>query len=723
MTPDPNLQVDPRTLERTRQHINRLIEEAARLAESQIPPNEFYSELLQRVLQAMAAPAGVVWLRTPQGNLQLQFHVNLREVGIDRNEASRRSHDEMLRKIMEQKQPLHAMPRSGEGATADGRPAAGNPTDFLLLLAPILVNNEVGGILEVWQSPERPLNAVPGFLTFMSTMADLAARYIRNQTMGQLVGQQQVWTQLETFARQVHASLTPVEVAYQVANEGRRLVECDRVSVAIRHGRKAKIEAISGADVIETRSNLVVLMRKLADAVFEWNEKLVYTGVKDESLPPRVLEQLDAYLAESNSKLLVLQPLRDEREKESKKPARAALIMECFETSAEPQQLVSRLDVVARHATSALYNAVEHHRIPMRFLWLPLARLQEGLGGKTKAIAASVTLGVVLLILALWLVPYPLKMDATGQLLPQTRRYIYSPEEGRVEFIEVKPGEIVAEDRGTIRMFSKDLQLKIIQLKAEIKSANDKLNTLNAQFSDASPADRGRINIQKDEQINLRTLKFEELNDLIERTNSVEGQPGLFYVKAPRFTEQEKSNWRNWRRPVPGESPDRELLGPQWTVLNSDFRELLFNRTVQPSDPLLRLGDKEGRWEIELKIPQQHIGQVLQAFSNEKTEVLDVDLLLRSDPTRTFRGKLRRERIGGEATPHHSDTNNEPEPVVLAYVAIDGEGINPAEALPRDLLVTGTEVRAKIRCGNHRLGYSLFYGVWEFFYEKVLFYF
>ena len=33
------------------------------------------------------------------------------------------------------------------------------------------------------------------------------------------------------------------------------------------------------------------------------------------------------------------------------------------------------------------------------------------------------------------------------------------------------------------------------------------------------------------------------------------------------------------------------------------------------------------------------------------------------------------------------------------------------------------EVRAKVRCGSHSLGYSLFYGVWEFFYENVLFYF
>jgi hypothetical protein len=32
-------------------------------------------------------------------------------------------------------------------------------------------------------------------------------------------------------------------------------------------------------------------------------------------------------------------------------------------------------------------------------------------------------------------------------------------------------------------------------------------------------------------------------------------------------------------------------------------------------------------------------------------------------------------------------------------------------------------VVAKVRCGDHAMGYSLFYGVWEFIYEKVVFFF
>jgi hypothetical protein len=50
-------------------------------------------------------------------------------------------------------------------------------------------------------------------------------------------------------------------------------------------------------------------------------------------------------------------------------------------------------------------------------------------------------------------------------------------------------------------------------------------------------------------------------------------------------------------------------------------------------------------------------------------------------------------------------------------------GVDKDYELPRELLLSGTEVHAKIICGNERMGYSLFYGLWEFFYEKIVFFF
>jgi hypothetical protein len=691
--------VNIQLLEETRKQINRLFDEVARLAEMNIPTADFYGEFLKRALMGLAAPAGAVWVRTPQGHLQLQHQINLRQVGLDQNDTSRQGHDELLRQAFQQGRPFHLPPHSSTGPAQPGAPAAGNPTDYETLLVPIVVDQAVAGLVEVWQSPGRNPQAIPGFMQFLTRLANLASLYIRNNKLRQMVGQEQLWTQLEAFARQVHGSLNPTEVGYLVVNEGRRLIECDRVSVAVRQGRRVSIEAISGADVVEKRSNLVQLMRALCKHVLNWGEKLTYSGVQDDSLPPNVLKALDAYLAESNSKLLVISPLKDERESESKKPARSALVMESFDPPASVEQMTARMEVVGRHATSALYNAVEHRRIPMRFLWAPLAKIQEGLGGKARAIVISVIAGLAVLIAAMIVVPYPLKMDAKGQLLPVERRWMYSPVEGTVAgFAEgIKPNAEVSEGQPLILMQDVQLELKIVQLMNEAATAEHEIQALVAQQNAATNVgDRLKVSSEAKQKRDQLIAKNRQLAALRERTHSEEGRPGYFWLRAP-------------------------LSGQ---VLNWGFQENLTNRFVKPSEQLLRIGDPNKSWEIELKIPQKHIGQILYAYGpNAGPDAeLQVDLLLASAPTRVFKGRLARGRIGGEATPNKEEVSDT-EPIVQAFVRIDGEDIPEDDRIPQSLLVTGTEVHSKVRCGLRPMGYSLFYGMWEFFYEKVVFFF
>lgn len=121
----------------------------------------------------------------------------------------------------------------------------------------------------------------------------------------------------------------------------------------------------------------------------------------------------------------------------------------------------------------------------------------------------------------------------------------------------------------------------------------------------------------------------------------------------------------------------------EWKVLSSAFQENLTNRVVKPSEELLRLGAVDGPWEVELKIPQQHIGQVLKGFVRMNKDELDVDFIVRSDPTRKFKGKLTKIKIGGEANPERS-SGMEAEPVVIACVTL--VGVDKDYELPRELL-------------------------------------
>ena len=383
--------------------------------------------------------------------------------------------------------------------------------------------------------------------------------------------------------------------------------------------------------------------------------------------------------------------------------------MECFEPPAEPQQLIARLDVVARHATPALYNAVEHRRIPGRILWQPLASLQDGIGGKAKAITA-VAVGLLSFLGAmLFLVPYELKMESHGKLVPWARRVVYAPTAGQVMAFKVDANDVLSEGSDLAILNSPELAQKLHALDAAYHGAEEEAKA--AEFSAlrgvgekdaASLLDTARLKRE------VARLKKEERDQFINRNNAnpAESKYGEFYLRAPSFTAEEKLR----------------VSRLEWTVLNGNFRDEWLGRPAKPSDPILKLGAKEGPWEIEMRIPQKHISQVLKAYEHSKGEPLDIDFLLRSDPTRTYRGKLFRDRIASEAVPNR-DEKDESEPEVIAYVSIDDPSIDPAYRLSREALTSGTEVHAKVRCGKHRLGYALFYGVWEFFYEKVVFFF
>jgi hypothetical protein len=700
-------QHDVNLIEKARREINRLAEEVAHLSEMDIAPAQYYTQFLNNVLKALAAPAGAVWLVTQQGNLQLQYQVNMRDVGLDRTQEGRASHDEFLRQALTQAQPALLPPHSGLGQAEGNRPAPGNPTDYLILLAPILVDKQVAGLIEIWQDPRRGPDAQRGFLQFLVRMAGLAAGYARNNQLRQMVGQQQVWTQLESFARQIHNSLNPTEVAYLVANESRRLIECDRVSVGLRLGRKTRVEAISGADVVEKRSNLVQLMRKLFDAVLNWGEKLVYSGTKDDTLPPAVLTALDNYLAESTSKLLVVMPLRDEREAESKRPPRSALMMEAFDPSLTSEQMLARLEVVSKHAMTALYNSTEYKRIPFRFVWRPIIAVQDGLGGKTQAIIGTVMLCLLVLVLSMIFVPYPLKLEAGGQLLPIKRAYVFPPVDNCTvyEFPEVvKPGHRVTRGQELAYLFAPDWVNDITSLKAGLESADEQIRLiLQQKAQNQFSSDKMLLDTKFFDALAERNSKKAQLNQYRDLYGVDPQYPGKLSLRAP----------------IDG------------VVLTPDFREKFKGATVKSSTPVLRIGtytpgpgkNKISEWEIELKIPQKHIGQVMAAFQRlPPGSELDVDILLKSEPTTMYKGKLARSKIAAEATPNR-DENNESDPVTFAWVRLSGKDIPENYQVPADKLVSDLAVRTRIRCGTRPMGYSLFYGVAEWIYEKIVFFF
>src|SRR5947209_4081691 len=118
--------------------------------------------------------------------------------------------------------------------------------------------------------------------------------------------------------------------------------------------------------------------------------------------------------------------------------------------SAGPTWWKSRARTFAA-SVSALYNAAQMKRVPLKFLWWPIAKVQEGIGGKARFYTAGVAVLLAILTAVMILVPYPLRMDAKGQLQPVENRKVFPLKDGILRQIYVKqgqhvqPGDTVAE--------------------------------------------------------------------------------------------------------------------------------------------------------------------------------------------------------------------------------------------------------------------------------------
>lgn len=719
-TPPAGPPAKENTGNRFSRQIDEAFEEASKLAGSSLPPSEFYEKFLNRALTAIDAPAGAVWLRTPQGFLQIAQQVNLDKVGLDAKRGGRQCHNEILRQVFQTTpaRPCMVEPQGRLTGMAEPGPVpAANLTEFYTLFAPIVQDDKTKpplGLLEIFQQNNLDPRMYPTLLNYTVQMAGYASQYHQFSNVRQSAGLDRVFTQIEAFARLIHGTLNPTECAYHVANEGRRLVECDRLCVAVRHGKTAVVEAVSGADVVEKASTHVRRMRKLFNEVLKWNDKLVFKGVKDESLPPGVLHALDDYLAESQPKLLVVAPIRDEREKDDKKMAKSALLIESFNPPENVEPLLQRLEILSKHAAPALYNAAEVKSIPLKVLWWPVKKVQDGLGGKARlitflAIAALIALSVVMV-----LVPYPLKMDAKGQLEPVEIGQVFPPIAGQVKTLNYRPGDKVDSDAEIAEMFSDQLAEKLRQPKAELMINDANLKILNATpISRIQENDRANWELKQTTAAAGVTAQSEALRAIQKVFNADIELPGRYFAKAPKLDLSR----------VPAHA--------KWTLLNSDNREQILGRTVKENEPMLRLGYVEGQWHVMMKIPQRNIGHIMKAFDDpklcrveEKTgrKFLDVDLLVTSDSDTKRSGRLYLDDVAAEAVPNKDD-HNESEPVVIAKVKINLDDFPEDRQIPRALFVTGQDVHARIRCGDRAMGYSLFHGVWEWFYEKVVFFF
>ena len=313
------------------------------------------------------------------------------------------------------------------------------PPSFSCLLGLLKTDLETIGVVEVFQRSDSGPTTQKGYLRFLMQMCELAGDFLKSHQLRHFSDRQTLWTQLEDFTRTVHTSLDPREAAYTIANEGRRLIECDRVSVAIRKGRKCYIEAVSGQDLFDKRSNTIRLLGKLATAVVASGDPSG-TRATPAICRPRSRMPCKSTLTRRTRRRwpccrcggrpLPRRMIR--RNASSREAPIGALIVEQIEDSRVSASLTHRADVVCQHSSTALANALEHQNLFLMPVWRALGKTRWVLEARTLPKTLSITGAVLLVLLFLGIWPANFTLESKGTLEPVVRRTVFANTDGIV---------------------------------------------------------------------------------------------------------------------------------------------------------------------------------------------------------------------------------------------------------------------------------------------------
>ena len=699
--------VDPATIEQTKQQIRGLVQQIAQLSRSDIEAEDFYSQVLHKIVTALAAVGGAVWTITPDKKLKLDYQININRELLEPSSADAQRHLRLLQSVIATKEPKLAPPQSG-GAEPN---SPGNPTNALLVLAPMLTDDSVEGVLEVFQRPDSQPASQQGYLRFLIQMSQLIGDWLKTRKLRTFSDRQSLWAQIDRFAKEAHNSLDVKETAFTIANEGRRLIGCDRLSVTVKKGIKHFVEAVSGQDTLDTRSNVVVLLRKLTDRVCAAGEPLWYNG-QAQDLPPQIENALQEYIDESHTKSLAIVPIRKHEEAddpdemgqdesvtdEAKGDVIGALIVEQIDAPQSRDLLAPKVELVQHHSARALRNSLDHNNLFLMPVWRTLGRAKLLVKAKTLPKTLFFSALTLIALISMFL-PWQFRLKAQGTLEAVRRAEVYASVDGLIEDVPVKHGDVVGPGERLVSLQSEQLRLQLIDVQGKLASAEAQYgNIRDAIRRDKTERSRSARGASTGEMRGQLAQTRADLDSYQKQFESIQSQLQMLQINSPE---------------VDG------VTG--WEVTTWDLNRMLpKGRPVAAGQRVMQLADtSEGAdWELIVFLPEQDLGHFLtHHFEAGEANRPDADQLLKEKKIGVTYVLLNspNQQLSGTLVEIQRTAELVEEEGVCYRLRVDIDENDLDQPRP------GAEVIARVHCGKRALGFVLFHDAWEWVQTNLFF--
>lgn len=634
------------------------------LSKQELNGNEFYAGFTQGFCEIIDDSSVLIW-QVFEEHVGLLATYPPRKSGNPETGEIDAQHLRSLKSTLNDDNPIvHSIaPGDLRVSFAPGGDSKDSPsTVFTSILYRLIQDGKSAVVLEVLCDSVDVDKKQATIKRILPAFQELAQDYHRNGELIALRKKSQSGDRLFEFAKLLCTDLDSHRIEFEIANSAVRILEIDRAAIVLQTNGKLNLVAASGVSVIDQNSDATSRILQLAAKAIDSGLPFIETtSIEDRA--DKTDGNRDSVLvqAKTTAKPFAVYSLNSDKADSGNsggaRPKSQTLLFIESDSVARIEQMDS--NVLDRFMELACLRVQQSTRERERKNWFASSS-----GNWFRSRAAIGCISAVIVFLVLVMFPAPLKIRATGQVVPVNQRGVYSPSDGDVVEVLVNHDDQVKVGDPLVRVHSSDLDFKIAKLLGENKATIEKLQAIESrQINNPNRGNNSNSDVDSlsTSVVELKIMKESQMAQI-------------------NILKKQKRNL-TVRSPIAGR------------VITWQLEKLLDARRVRQGQLLMTIADTDGQWHGELEINDTRIGHVLNAMKNSINPVR-VSCVFVSNPDLGSHGKI-------ISIDQSTKENLIGMPVVNAIAKFDF----PPTIEQRP----GAKIVANIHCGTRSLGYVWFH--------------
>ncbi|HMD32375.1 MAG TPA: GAF domain-containing protein [Candidatus Acidoferrales bacterium] len=381
-------------------------------------------------------------------------------------------------------------PNASTEALLDARrDAAEGFTIASAMAAPLLKDERVLGVVEV-------LNKLDGGefdeddMFFLDSVGEQAGLAVHNANLLEAERKVHELGALLAISKEITSTLDLDHILTTLVHQASDVLPFEHCAIGLFDGAKFYVAAVSGESEVPSTPET-----KRLREVLEWvggeTEAVSANQSEDgwETSPAKPDPRVIPYLTERKMAGFYAKPLRDDQ------GTLGVIALESTEADFLSESHLETLEILASQVTVAIRNARLYQNVPLIRMWQPMVETRQKLravsgGRRIELLTRALVVAIVLVV-----VPWPLRVDGTAQIVPAQRRVVTAESEGIVKQVFVHEGESVAAGAPLAQLDDSDIRVRLEAARASLALARHDLAEA-ADRRDAQASGRARLHME-----------------------------------------------------------------------------------------------------------------------------------------------------------------------------------------------------------------------------------